>query len=121
MPSILGLTTAKINGLFDVWVTNSTWDVSRPVNVVITQGGAQESLGIPVPSGTFGEVIPKSGSINWANLQDFSIQIYDRETKSVVVMQANGCNWDKVSGSSDLSQARTLKNISWKGTDPAAF
>jgi hypothetical protein len=121
MAGIVGLAKAKINGMFYVDVKNARWDVARNVTQHITGGGVKESVGVALVSGSFDEVIAKQGAIDWAALKDFSVEVFDSEDNSVVVLAAEGCNWDKVSGTTDLAQATTMKNVTWKGTVPTKF
>jgi hypothetical protein len=117
MAEVLGLTMVKINGLFELDVVNARWDVTRAVVQHVTAGGVVEAIGVEIPSGSLDEVIPKQGATDWRKLSDFQIDIYDKETRKILLFSASGCNWDKVSGSSDLGSATTKKAITWKGTD----
>jgi hypothetical protein len=114
---VIGLTLAKLNGIYEVDVLNSRWDVSRAVAVHTTAAGNRQALGVPIPSGSFDEVISRQGATDWTSLTDFRIDIYDKETKSIVVFSASGCNWEKIGGSTDEPSATTKKSIAWKGTD----
>jgi len=116
MATVIGLTLIKINGQFKADVKNARWTDDRVVNQVNTGGGVRESIGPELPSGSFEEVIPRNTAFDWRSLTDFSIQIYDKETKSQVIAAFEGCNWNKIDGSSDLQSATTQKGISWKGT-----
>lgn len=116
MALVIGLTLVKVNGIFRVDVKNARWDDTRAVQQHVTGGGVREALGAELVSGSFDEVIPLSGQFNWRALKDFSIQIYDKETRKILVFAAEGCNWEKISGTSDQQQANTAKAISWKGT-----
>lgn len=116
MPTVVGLTHVKINGIYDLDFRNASWDVKRPETTHTTGGGLKQGIGVPVPTGNMDEVIDPSGKgIDWANLKDFSIEILDREKKNVI-FAADGANWTGISGSSDLSQASTTKRIGWSGT-----
>jgi len=112
MPGVIGLTLAKINGTFELDVKNSRWNGARPVVQHHTGGGVKSAVG--QQAGTFGfdEVIPKQGATNWQALKDFSIEIFDKETRTIVVFSATGSNWNNIAGNSDSSSAVTGKNIS---------
>ncbi len=114
--TVLGLTLAKINGTFHIDVRDSRWSVKRANTQHVTGGGVRQSIGENLPSGSFGEVIPRESAFAWAALKNFSVEIYDKETQSVVVAAFEGCNWNGIDGSSDLGQANTGKNISWNGS-----
>lgn len=116
MATVIGLTLVKINGSFRVDVKNARWSDKRTVTQTNTGGGVVEAIGPELCSGSFDEVIPKSGQFNWRALKDFSVQIYDKETRSVLLAAFEGCNWDGIDGSSDSQSAATQKSITWKGT-----
>lgn len=116
MATVLGLTMAKINGIFRVDVKNARWSDKRNVLQIPTGGGVVEAIGEELISGSFDEVIPKTKAFNWRALTDFSVEIFDKETQSILVFAAEGCNWDGLDGTSDLGQANTGKAITWKGT-----
>jgi hypothetical protein len=117
MATVIGLTLAKINGIFHVDVRNARWSVKRQVQQHVTAGGVREAIGVDIPSGSFDEVIPKDKVFDWRKISDFSIQIYDKETRSIEIASFTGCNWDGIDGSSDLSSATATKAVTWKGTD----
>lgn len=116
MASVIGLTRVKINGTFRIDVRNARWSDKRQVQQHVTAGGVKEAIGEELCSGSFDEVIPKSGKFNWRALTDFTIEIYDKETLSIVIASFEGCNWDGLDGSSDLASANTGLAITWKGT-----
>ena len=116
MATVLGLYAVKINGVYRLDVVNATWDDTRSLSPIVTGGGVKMAIGAEIPTGTFGEVIPKTAIFNWRQLVDFSIQLYDFETRSILFMQAEGCNWGKIAGSADMQSANTRKNINWTGT-----
>ncbi len=115
MSSIHGLTLLKIDGIFELDVKNARWSTKQSVPQFVTGGGAVTALGEKLPSGSFDEVIAIDGSTEWRNKKDFSIQIYDKETRKKVVFAAEGCNWESVDGSSDQQSATTSRSVSWKG------
>src|ERR1043166_9240779 len=119
--SVIGLTLARINGIYDLDVKNATWEVRRALQQHITGGGVKEAAGTPVPTGTFDEVIAKKDGTNWASLQNFSIEIMDKETRKIVVAAFVGCNWSSISGSSDLASANSARKVSWGGTRALKF
>lgn len=114
--TVLGLTLAKINGTFHVDVKDSRWSVKRANTQHATGGGVKQSIGMDMSSGSFGEVIPRDHAFDWHALKNFSVEIYDKETQSIVIAAFEGCNWNGIDGSSDLGQANTGKNISWNGS-----
>ncbi len=111
---IVGLTMVKINGIFRVDVKNSRWGVKRPTPQFDTGGGVRTAFGLERPSGSFDEVIPKK-PFNWRALRNFSIEIYEKESLTVIAFSAERCNWGGLDGSSDLSSATTSKAIQWVG------
>lgn len=115
MAQIIGLTACKINGIFRVDVRNARWRGQKVVNQVVTQGGVKIANGVPLISGSFDEIIPKTAQFDWAALTEFSIQLYDFETRSVLLMAAEGCEWESIDGQTDLGSANTSKSIAWKG------
>lgn len=119
--TVAGLTMAKIDGIWHVDVKDSRWSVKRANPQMVTGGGVKQAIGANLPSGSFGEVIPRDKGFNWAAKKNFAIEIYDKETQSLVIASFTGCNWNGVDGSSDLGQANTGKNISWNGTDAIKF
>jgi hypothetical protein len=117
MATVIGLTLAKINNVYHVDVRNARWSSKRQVQQHVTGGGVRESIGVEVPSGSFDEVIPKDKVFEWRKLTDFSVEIFDKETRSIPIASFTGCNWDGIDGSSDLSSATATKAVTWKGTD----
>jgi hypothetical protein len=113
MAEALGLTLAKINGKFHVDVSGSRWDVKRADQQHVTGKGVQQAIGFEIGSGSFDQVIPKTKDLDWRSLTDFSIEIYDKETRSIVIASFERCNWTGVSGSSDLASANTRKSVTW--------
>jgi hypothetical protein len=114
--SVIGLTTVKINGTYRVDVKNARWSIRRAGQEFVTPAGVRISKGAQIPTGTFDEVIPRSGIFDWRSLSSFSIEILDQETRSITIFAAEGCEWQGLDGSTDLGQASTGKNISWHGT-----
>lgn len=115
MASILGVTLAKINGIYNVNVVNATWDVAKDLPSVKTGGGVKNAKGLAAMSGGFDEVYPADGTIlDLTTLDAFSIQIYDQPTQKVLVMSAQRCDWDKADGSSAVEGANTRRKWSWK-------
>lgn len=117
MAEVIGLTLAKINGIYHLDVVNARWSVKRANQQHVTGGGVKQAVGTEIPSGSFDEVIPKTAGFNWRALQDFTIDIYDKETRSIVVASFSGCNWTGIDGSSDLSSAMARKSVGWNGND----
>lgn len=119
MPRVIGLTIAKINGIFRVHMKNVRWEVTKSVNQIPTAGGVQESVGLKLVSGACDEVIPadEKAQFDWLNLDDFALQIYDQETRKILIHESTGNNWDRLSGQSDVQAATAGRSISWKGTD----
>jgi hypothetical protein len=115
---VAGLTLAKLNGIYRVDVMNSSWSAARALNQFITGGGVRKSKGTPLVSGSFDEIIEVEGQgpFNWFDLEDFSIQIYDQPTRSVLIFEAIGCDWERLDGNSAAQGANTSKKIGWKGT-----
>jgi len=115
--NVIGLTLVKINGIFHLDVRNARWSDKRAVQQHVTGGGVRSAIGVEIPSGSFDEVIPKQGALNWRSLKNFSIEVFDKETRQIVVASFTGCNWTGLDGTSDLSQANTSKAVNWNGTD----
>lgn len=113
MAQVIGLTLAKINGRFHVDVSGSRWDVRRGVQQHTTGGGIKSATGEAMASGSFDQVIPKQADLDWAALTDFSVEIYDKETRSIVIAAFEECNWNSVGGNSDNAGANTRKAIAW--------
>ena len=118
--TVIGLTLVKINGLFRVDVRNARWSTRRANQQHVTGGGVRQSTGEEIPSGSFDEVVPRDAQFDWRSLRNFSIEVFDKETRSIKVFAAEGCNWTGIDGSSDLSQANTGKAITWNGTKVVA-
>ena len=114
--TVIGLCSVKINGIYAADVLNARYTVRRANPVHVTTSGARSATGLPLPSGSFGEVIPRSKALNWFALRDFSIEYVDEETKSVVLGSFRGCNWANIDGSIDLAQALARRDIAWNGT-----
>lgn len=113
MAEVIGLTLAKIAGKYHVDVLNSRWDVKRADQQHITGKGVQQAIGEKVGSGSFDQVIPKDKDLDWNSLADFAIEIFDKETRSIVIASFDKCNWNSIGGSSDLASANTRKSVSW--------
>ncbi len=120
MPTVAGVTLAKINGIYELDVTNSSWDVARAIANHVTGAGNKQALGVPLPKGSFDECISKSGATQWMNLTDFRVDIYAQESinsgSPVIIFSASGCNWQDISGATDLAGAKTTRKVSWQGT-----
>ena len=121
MATVIGLTQAKINGIFHVDVRNSRYSVKRATTQHVTAGGIKIAVGEMIPTGSFDEVIPRTQGFAWRDLSDFSIEIYDKETRSIVIASFEGCHWSGVDGSSDLAQANASKAITWAGSRAIKF
>jgi hypothetical protein len=117
MADVIGVTLVKINGIFELDVTNARWSDGRALVQHVTGGGVKKAKGTELPSGSFDEVVSRSGATNWRNLSDFRMDVYDKETRSIIVASFSGCDWEKIDGSSDNASATTKKSIGWKGTD----
>ncbi|MEO9196321.1 MAG: hypothetical protein ABI445_21930 [Polyangia bacterium] len=113
--TVIGLTLAKINGIFALDVLNARWSVKRANTVHITGAGPRQAIGVEVPSGSFDEVIPRTGAFDWRALKDFTVDIYDKETQKIVVASFTQCNWTGLDGASDSSSASTKKSVPWNG------
>jgi hypothetical protein len=116
MPSLIGLTTVKINGTYHLDVRNARWSTRRANQQHVTGGGVKQATGEEIPSGSFDEVVPKDKRFNWRAMRDFSIEILDKETRSKVVASFRECNWTGLDGSSDLGQANTTRAVTWNGS-----
>ena len=115
MAQIIGLTLAKINGVYDVEVTDADWDVDRAVNQKATGAGYQAATGLEKGSGNFTRAVPRAIGATAAirSLADFTIDIYDQETQSFIVASFSQCNWTKRGGSSATEGANTTSKWSW--------
>jgi hypothetical protein len=114
---VMGLTLAKINNTFHVDVKNSRWDVKRALVQHDTGAGPRNATGLEHPSGSFDEVIPQDKQLNVRALKQFSVEIYDKATRSIVVAAFARCDWDDVSGSADTGAATTGRAWTWKGEE----
>ena len=114
--TVIGLTQCKINGLYRVDVRNARWSIKRANQQHVTGAGVRQSTGEEIPSGSFDEIIPRDKQFNWRGLRNFSIEVLDKETRSVVIASFEGCNWTGIDGTTDLSQANTTKAITWNGS-----
>ncbi len=114
--TVIGLTLAKINGLFHLDVVNARWSVKRANQQHITGGGIQQAVGEEVPSGSFDEVVPREKRLDWRALKNFTVDIYDKETRSKIVASFAKCNWTGLDGSADNSSAMTRRAIAWNGS-----
>lgn len=117
MATVIGLTLAKVNNLFHLDVKNSRWSVKRAAPQSVTGGGVVTAIGQEMCSGSFDEVTPKEKGLDWRKLKDFAVEIYDKETRSIVVAAFTGCNWTGLDGSSDLAQAMSGRNVTWVGSE----
>ena len=114
--TVIGLTLVKINGRFRLDVKNARWSTRRAVTQVVTGAGVRAATGEELPSGSFDEVIPRDAQFDWRSLRNFSIEVYDKETRGVLLFAAEGCNWSGLDGNTDLGSANTGKAITWSGT-----
>lgn len=115
--TVLGLTLAKINGTYHLDVRNMRWSIRRANQQHITGAGIRQATGFEVPSGTIDEVIPRTAGLNWRALRNFSIEVFDKETRSIVIASFTGCNWTSIDGSTDLAQANVTRAVGWNGTE----
>jgi hypothetical protein len=116
--SIVGVTLAKVNGIYLVNVKNATWDFRRPTVQEPTGGGIDIATGLVMPSGSFDEVVPLADvnpQFNWLALTRWSVQVYDQATRTQLIFSAQGCEWEDLGGSSNTAGAQTARKISWKG------
>jgi hypothetical protein len=111
MAGIIGQTLMKVNGVFDLDVTNTTWSVEKPVPQQTTGRGIESALGTPKGKINIEEVIARSGAVDWMNLTDFTIDLYDKETRKLVVASFSGCNWPSFGGSSNQGSAEAKRNV----------
>lgn len=116
MAEVIGRTLVKIDGLYHLDVTNARWSDKRAVTQHVTGAGIDFAVGEEMPSGSFDQVIPRERDFDWRARKNFSVDIYDKETRTVVVASFSGCNWNGVDGSSDLSSAMAKKAIGWVGS-----
>lgn len=119
--TVIGLTLGKINGLWHVDVRNFRASVKRANPQMITGAGARQALGENVASGSIDEVIPRDKGFDWRSLKNFSIEIFDKETRGVVIFACEECNWNQADIQSNLDQAQTGKTINWNGNKPTKF
>lgn len=117
MGSIVGITTAKIDGMYELDVKNATWDDRRPLNQEATAGGIKNATGLEFGSGSFDEVFSKVGATNWQAKKQFTIDIYDQETRKIVVASFARCDWESIGGSSDVAGAKTDRKVTWKSEE----
>lgn len=113
--AVAALAVLKINGIMELDCTNVSWDAPRGVTQHVTGAGVQNAVGLPMPTISFDEVINKNGVTNFLNLSNFSVQVYDYETRSILYFSGGGFDWDHQGGSSDLASATTKRKISAKG------
>jgi len=113
---VIGLTLVKINGIYHVDVKNARWSVKRANPQHVTAGGVRQAIGEELPSGSFDEVIPRAKKFKWRTLKNFTVEIYDKETRKIVVFACEGCNWNGLDGSSDLAGANASRAVTWNGT-----
>lgn len=114
--TVVGLTLAKIDGIFHLDVKNARWSDKRPIAKHATGGGQQQAIGLENPSGSFDEVVPRQKGLKWRDLKDFTVDIYDKETRSKIIASFSKCNWSGIDGSSDTSSAMTGKAITWEAS-----
>lgn len=119
-PTVFGLALLKINGIYELDVKSGSYSGKQTVMQHVTGKGIRTALGITMPSGSFEEVVPRSGATNWKNLINFSVEIVDKETKTTIAL-FEGCNWEGVDSRFDLSQASFTKTIAWKGENGVQF
>lgn len=113
--TVIGLLKVKINNVFHLDVKNARWSTRRADTMHVTGAGNKQAIGLSQPSGSFDEVIPRSGALDWASLRDFSIEILDYEN-GTTLFAADVCNWVNIDGQGDLGGANTTKAISWSGS-----
>ncbi len=114
--TVVGLTLIKINGLFHLDVVNARWSDKRPIAKHATGAGQQQAIGLDNPSGSFDEVIPREKGLKWRDLKDFTVDVYDKETRSQIIASFSKVNWSGIDGSADTSSAMTRKSIAWEGS-----
>jgi hypothetical protein len=114
MASLTGVTLAKIDGKFWVYVTNANWDVKQDVASVKTGGGIKNAVGLIVSSGSVEEMVPIAGPLDISQLKSFSVQIYDQVTQKILIYSATNCDWDDASGSSTVEGPKTSRKVGWK-------
>lgn len=115
--TVIGLTLVKINGIYHLDVKNSRSSTKRATPQNVTGAGVKTATGQEMISGSFDEVIPRDRRLDWRSLRNFSIEIFDKETKSVVIVSADGCNWGSIDDSSDLNTAVTGRAVAWVGNE----
>jgi hypothetical protein len=118
--TVVGLALVKINGTFHLDVKGARWSVRRADMMHVTGAGNKQAIGLPQPSGSFDEVIPRAGVLDWASLKDFSIELLDYEGKTTL-FAADVCNWTNIDGSTDLGGASTTKSVNWTGSTPVKW
>ncbi len=106
----VGLALVKINGMFHLDVKGARWSTRRADTMHVTGKGNVQAIGLPQPSGSFDEIIPRTGALDWASLRDFSIEILDYENKTTL-FAADVCNWTNIDGQADLGGANATKSI----------
>lgn len=121
MANVIGMAAAKVNGLYRVDVKNMRYTVQRALTQHVTQGGTKMSKSVFLVSGSFEEVIPKTDQFDWGALEEFAVQFYDYETRSILIFSAEGCEAESVAGNSDLGAGNAGKSIAFKGTLSAKF
>ncbi len=117
---VIGLVLVKVNGIFHMDVKNSRMSDKRTIAQHVTAGGVRKAIGVELCSGSFDEVIPRSGALNWRSLRNFSLEFYDKETSSIVVASFAGCDWGGLDTTADEGSASTTKAVTWQGTDVTA-
>ena len=113
--TVVGLTRVKINGMFHIDVRNARWSIKRANQQHVTGGGIKQATGEEIPSGSFDEVIPRKGAEKWRTLRNFSIDVLDKEGGTVIASFLQ-CNWTRIDGITDLSQANATKAVTWNGS-----
>lgn len=114
--SVLGVTLLKLNGIFDLDVKNVRWSVRVPVPQHDTGLGVRNARGLEHPTLTFEVVAVRANAFDYRSLRQFSAEVYDKETRKVVVFAAEGFDWNELGGSSDVGSAMTGKTLSCVGT-----
>lgn len=112
MGRVVGLAICKVNGLFELDVINANWDIKKAIATHHTGGGLELADGLEVATGSFDEVIAKAGGTAWRTLDDFSIEILDKQTRQTI-LAVTGCKWNDLGGSHQSANASSTKKIGW--------
>lgn len=112
MGRVVGLAICKINGLFELDVINSNWDIKKAIATHHTGGGLELASGLEVATGTFDEVIAKAGGTDWRSLTEFSVEILDKQTRQTIAAFAF-CEWSDLAGAHQTANASSTKRVAW--------